>query len=209
MKFYLLSILGSLLLLSSCSSTERLHFYKLESKETHNNPKISYHVDSVHQSLYGRKLSLVYKSKFRLFKVNKVQRVLITIRNIASKYYTVGPLLVPILPYLQSKANTELNKNHKLQIDLSAHSDPEFDQEITSVPDLEIVTPDQRTIKASEVIDHGNFKQFTYDIAIKDLPYFWINEARVSTTKDPLVIPRLKFELTREFNYECCLSIGP
>lgn len=197
------------LLLISCSSTEQIHYYKVNRPGDITKPEITYKVDSVYYSRPKSTLSLNYKRRTRLFQVARSQSVVITVEHYAAKPYTFGPLFLPFIPVFGLGDTPPLNKEEKLSITVGASADPEFGVKVLSIPDVEITTPELKVLRPEEVGIGGNFKRFTYDIEVKDLPFFWINLAQVETDKSPMVIPKLRFDLVREFNYECCVPIAP
>ncbi|MBK9322707.1 MAG: hypothetical protein IPM97_07135 [Bdellovibrionaceae bacterium] len=191
-----LAVIGFFLFIG-CSSSNRYEYYK-SFPEENSAPKVTQEPEHV---------ALTYKMTRRsIFQNDFQQRVWIKISNFSRSLYTVGPVFLPIIPAVPASLwgdSPILDRSKKIEISLSAYSDPIFNEKIVELPDLIIETPDGRVLSAKAINDGGlgtNMKSFTYDTTVLNTPWFILRSAEIKLDNGKVIkIPRLKFVMTSEF----------
>jgi hypothetical protein len=200
--------------LTACSSIDKVTYYKFEDTKKNSVPKLSYEqttmFDSYASSL-GFPLKIIYNKKFRIFQINQYQYAQIKFQNYGYKIYTLGPVLLPIIPNVGDwlKSNRTISDDAKIEFSLSFSSDSVFETVTASLPDLEIVDHKGQLLRPTITVDN-NDKTYSFEAKVNQTPWFILKEANILLSNGrSLTIPETKFILDSHFKINWLISIGP
>ena len=206
-KLYPLISLLFCLMISSCSSLERAHYYKVSSIDHESSPEISYSPEIVIHHGYRKYVALTYKQKGRFLWANDVQQVVISV-NYFFNQLAAGPIFLPVIPLLGS--SFKINKNEKIELFLQYGATGPFYNKLEKpvLPELVIVTKSRGVLTPMKVERFESGLRLIYDTTIEETPEFLIRENVLRLDRETLKIPRLKFVFDDSLHYEWMVPIG-
>lgn len=206
-KYNSLITLLSFLMISSCSSLERAHYYKVSTTDHASQPQISYTPEIILHHGYRKYVALTYKRQNRFLGKDNVQQIVIG-ANYFLNQLAAGPPFLPIIPLLGS--SFKMSKADKVEIFLQVGATGTFYKKMDKplLPELVIVTKFKGAIRPLKVERFESGIRLTYDTTIEESPEFLIRENVVRLGGETLKIPRLKFVFDNSLHYEWMVPIG-
>lgn len=201
------------LLCAGCSSIEKVTHYRARQPAGDLGWTLrSTGVQDTPLSKSGLPPKLIYRRKWRWFRTDLYQYAVIHFDTYGNRTYAVGPLLLPVIPNVFGIAGPEqkLDRDANLAFRLAYASDPDLDDTAAQLPVLEIIT-DRGVLLRPRVEEVGGAgRHFTYDVKIRDLPWFTLREASIRLADGrTLKIPETRFELGKTVAVNLWIPIAP
>lgn len=200
------------LLCAACSSIEKVTHYRVEQPKS--GPGWTYRATTSRQvptSASGFPAKLIYRKKWRLFQDSFYQYAEIEFASYGHQNITQGPLLLPLIPtFSLGGVERKIDLDTKLSFTLRFVSDQEIESVTARLPVLEIMTDRGQRLEPRVDVVSANVTRFTYDVMIRDLPWFVVREAEIKLSSGrALTIPETKFKLGKSIALNLLIPISP